>query len=145
MKRKSPVGSSYPENWKEIARAVKDAAGWMCVRCGAVHDPQIGYTLTVHHLDIDPSNCAWWNIPALCQRCHLSIQGRVVMERPFMFHHSEWFIPYVAAYYAVKFGQVENTKDYYKSLEILPMEKAIQNSETYIALGFCQSLTTEAK
>lgn len=33
--------------------------------------------LTVHHLDGDKLNCRWWNLAALCQRCHLSIQGRV--------------------------------------------------------------------
>lgn len=98
MKRKGPVGSSYPDDWKRIAGSVKDAADWKCVRCGHAHEPAAGYTLTVHHLDIDPANCAWWNIPALCQRCHLKIQSKVVMERPYMFDHSEWFKPYVAAY-----------------------------------------------
>lgn len=57
--------------------------------------------LTVHHLDLDKANCRWWNLAALCQRCHLSVQARVVMERPWMFEHSEWFKPYVAGYYAM--------------------------------------------
>jgi hypothetical protein len=122
MKRKS-IGA-YPDNWKEIALAVKEAAGWKCVRCGHRHEPETGYTLTVHHLDIDPSNCAWWNIPALCQRCHLSIQGRVVMERPYMFQHSPWFVPYVTAYYKVQAGEIRATKDYRTSLEILPHSNA---------------------
>lgn len=26
--------SEYPDNWQEIAKAAKDAAGWQCVRCG---------------------------------------------------------------------------------------------------------------
>lgn len=90
----------YPPDWANIARGVKEAAGWKCVRCGHEHDPAAGYTLTVHHLDMDPSNCRWWNIPALCQRCHLQIQARVVMERPWLFEHSAWFRPYVAGYYA---------------------------------------------
>lgn len=30
----------------------------------------------------------------------LRIQGKVIIERPFMFEHSEWFKPYVAGYYA---------------------------------------------
>lgn len=123
MKRKSPEGHNYPDNWKEIATAVKDAADWRCVRCGHRHDPQAGYTLTVHHLDIDPSNCAWWNIPALCQRCHLTIQSKVVMEREYMFPHSEWFKPYVYAYYAVRDLKVEKPPlDYFESLEWLPRE-----------------------
>ena len=90
----------YPENWGEIALDTKEAANWRCVRCGHYHDPKHGYCLTVHHLDMDPSNCRWWNIPALCQRCHLSIQGRVIMERPWLFEHTNWFKPYAAGYYA---------------------------------------------
>ena len=92
--------SEYPENWPEIANRIKEEAGWKCVRCGHIHDPKSGHTLTVHHLDMDPQNCEWWNCPALCQKCHLSIQARVVMEDPWMFDHSEWFKPYVAGYYA---------------------------------------------
>jgi hypothetical protein len=98
MTRKST--GVYPPDWDEIARATKDEADWNCIRCGHAHDPKAGYTLTVHHLDLNPANCAWWNIPALCQRCHLRIQNKVVMERRWMFEHSEWFRPYVAGYYA---------------------------------------------
>lgn len=101
----------YPKHWHEIATVVKDAAGWRCVRCNHCHDPEAGYCLTVHHLDLNPANCAWWNIPALCQRCHLHIQGRVVMERPWLFAHSEWFKPYVAGYYAHLRGLPES-RDY---------------------------------
>ncbi len=25
--------NKYPDNWKEIATKVKDAAGWRCIRC----------------------------------------------------------------------------------------------------------------
>lgn len=56
--------------------------------------------LTVHHLDGDKTNCEWWNIPSLCQRCHLTVQGKVKMEREWHWEHSEWFKPYVAGYYA---------------------------------------------
>lgn len=98
MPRKST--SIYPPDWPEIARATKEAAGWRCVRCGHPHDPQAGYTLTVHHLDLSPANCKWWNLAALCQRCHLHIQAKVVMEQPYMFEHSDWFKPYVAGYHA---------------------------------------------
>lgn len=90
----------YPDNWAEIATEIKERAGWVCVRCGHPHDPRTGHCLTVHHLDLNRSNCRWWNIPALCQRCHLSIQGKVIMERQWLFEHSPWFQPYVAGYYA---------------------------------------------
>ena len=56
--------------------------------------------LTVHHLDGDKANLRWWNLAALCQRCHLEIQAKVVLERVYPFEHSEWFKPYVAGYYA---------------------------------------------
>lgn len=60
--------------------------------------------LTVHHANMNPANCAWWNLLALCQRCHLSIQARVVMDRPWvMLDHSAWFKPYVAGFYAHKY------------------------------------------
>jgi hypothetical protein len=94
----------YPPDWPEIARQVKESAGWRCVRCAHPHDPEEGYTLTVHHLDINPANCAWWNLAALCQRCHLVIQAKVVMERPWMLNHSVWFLPYAAGYYAAQYG-----------------------------------------
>lgn len=56
--------------------------------------------LTVHHLDGDKANCRWWNLAALCQRCHLTVQGKVQMARVWPWEHSEWFRPYVAGYYA---------------------------------------------
>lgn len=92
--------NTYPPNWKDIAQATKEAAGWCCVRCKHAHNIEAGYMLTVHHLDLNKANCAWWNIVALCQRCHLQIQSKVVMERIWMFEHSAWFRPYVAGYYA---------------------------------------------
>ncbi|RPI95536.1 MAG: HNH endonuclease [Chloroflexi bacterium] len=139
MKRKSPPDSKYPDNWREIAKAVKDAAQWKCVRCGKLHDPQNGYTLTVHHLDINPVNCAWWNIPPLCQRCHLSIQSKVVMDREWMFPHSEWFKPYVAAYYAVREGLLHPTTDYFESLKFVPREQVAKNLDKFLALGMPQT------
>ncbi len=94
----------YPYNWGSIAIITKDEANWNCVRCDHAHDIENGYMLTVHHLDGDKSNCRWWNLAALCQRCHLRMQGRVHMNRVWMFEHSEWFKPYVAGYYAFQFN-----------------------------------------
>lgn len=90
----------YPPDWPEISTAVKEEAGWCCIRCDHPHDPAAGYCLTVHHLDGNKANCEWWNLTALCQRCHLTIQAKVVMNRIWMFQHSKWFRPYVAGYYA---------------------------------------------
>lgn len=66
----------YPPNWPEIAQRVKARAGWCCEHCGHPHDPASGHTLTVHHLDGNPANCADDNLVALCQRCHLHVQAR---------------------------------------------------------------------
>jgi len=59
--------------------------------------------LTVHHLDGDKANCRWWNLVPLCQRCHLSVQLRVVMDRPYDRPHTTWMQPYVAGFYAWKY------------------------------------------
>ncbi len=94
---------SYPTDWASIATLIKDAADWKCIRCGHDHDSVNGYVLTVHHLDGDKSNCRWWNCPALCQRCHLTIQGHVIMNRAWIFTHTPWFQPYAAGFYAYKY------------------------------------------
>lgn len=117
MPRKST--SAYPDNWKEISKAVKDAAGWQCIRCAAPHDPTSGYCLTVHHADLSPANCEWWNLLALCQRCHLHIQSKVILERPYMFPHSRWFQPYVAGYYAAQHGHPTDKAWAMEHLEML--------------------------
>jgi hypothetical protein len=117
MQRKSK--SNYPINWPEIAHLVKEEAGWKCVRCGQEHDITAGYMLTVHHLDLDPQNNEWWNLVALCQRCHLSIQAKVVMERPYIFNHSKWFQPYVAGYYAKQHGLPTDKEYVMTNLEML--------------------------
>lgn len=117
----------YPADWKTIAKAVKDDAGWQCVRCGHDHDPKAGYTLTVHHLDINPGNSAWWNLLPLCQRCHLSIQSRVYIDRPWvMTEHSEWFKPYVAGFYAQKYlGETLSRSEVMARLpELLELERS---------------------
>jgi hypothetical protein len=90
----------YPADWPDVARAVKETAGWRCVRCDHPHAPDVGRCLTVHHLDGDKSNSRWWNLAALCQACHLAIQGRVRMDQAYLHPHTPWFRPYVAGFYA---------------------------------------------
>jgi len=89
----------YNPDFREKALALKEKRGWHCERCGHAHDPEAGYSLTVHHLDGDKGNDAEWNMACLCQRCHLTVQGRVFMPQRFMFDHSEWFKPHVEGYY----------------------------------------------
>lgn len=78
-------------------------------RCSHPKDEKLR-VLTVHHLDGDKSNSRWWNLLALCQSCHLKIQGKVIPGRPWLFAHSAWFRPYVAGYYAYVFGGLELTR-----------------------------------
>lgn len=67
--------------------------------------------LTVHHLDGNKWNLLWWNLAALCQRCHLQIQGKVRMEQTYALEHSEWFKPYAAGYYAWSYLGLELTRE----------------------------------
>lgn len=81
----------YPADWKKIARAVKEAAGWKCQACGKqcrrpgepLHGPERAghvYTLTVHHKDHVPEHCDADNLIALCAPCHLKADAK---------HHAE--------------------------------------------------------
>ena len=92
----SKFKGTYPPSWtKEFRNAFRAARGNQCERCGHPHDPKAGYALTIHHLDNDKSNCAKWNLVALCQRCHLHIQGKVEMSQGWLFEHSAWMKPHV--------------------------------------------------
>ncbi len=87
-----------------------DAAGWRCIRCDVPHGP-VPNILTTHHFDGNKSNNAWWNLLALCQRCHLSVQGRVRPEQPYFLEHSDWIKPYVAGFYARKYLELDLTRE----------------------------------
>lgn len=70
-----------------------------------------GLNYGVHHFDGDKGNCRWWNLMALCNSCHLSVQARVVPERPWLFAHSEWALPYVGGFYAFWFADREEPRE----------------------------------
>ena len=89
----------YPPDWPEIAAQVRADAGDKCERCGHANDVATRHVLTVHHLDGNKANVARWNLAALCQRCHLKVQGRVFLPQCYMFEHSQWFVPHVVGYY----------------------------------------------
>lgn len=122
MKRRIAPGNLYPPNWAQIAQTVKDEANWTCIRCGHPHDIPTGYMLTVHHLDGLKRHCAWHNLVSLCQRCHLVIQAKVIMERNWMFDHTPWFQVYAAAYYGVRAGILPDTDNYFDSLLLVRRE-----------------------
>ena len=140
MKRKIVPVSYYPPDWPSISRDVKERAGWICVRCGHEDDIPAGYMLTVHHLDMIKSNCAWWNLAALCQRCHLVIQAKVVMNRGWMFDHSEWFRPYAAAFYGVRAGLLTLTENYYDSQVLVRREFVETWLDYLLSLGKPQTV-----
>lgn len=69
--------SKYPDDWDEIARAVKEQAGWKCEPCGKQcrrpGEPFVshGYTATVAHINHDESDCRPENLVCACAPCHI--------------------------------------------------------------------------
>lgn len=101
--------NSYNSDGKEKRRKARESAGNKCIRCGSPSVP--GRILTTHHFDGNKANDEWWNLLALCQVCHLHIQGKVDPEQPFMFEHSEWLKLYVAGFYAWKYEHRKITRE----------------------------------
>lgn len=92
----------YPDDWDAIAFRIKEAAGWRCAQCSKqCRRPGEPFkthrlTLTVAHLDHDPSNCRDENLSALCAPCHLRYDApRKAIDRKFkgtgliQFEHQE--------------------------------------------------------
>lgn len=72
----------YPDNWKDIAAAVKEAAEWKCQNCGKqCRRPGEPFdthrnTLTVAHMNHIPSDIRPENLKALCAPCHLRYDAK---------------------------------------------------------------------
>lgn len=107
----------YIADRKALHNRVRAEAGNRCIRCGhpkgdtfttrspcdalCTHAPDGKMRiLTVHHLTGQKDDNRWWNLLALCQCCHLTIQGRVIPERPWLLEHTAWFVPYACGFYA---------------------------------------------
>lgn len=80
--------SKYPDDWDDIASAVKEAAGWKCEKCGLqCRFPGEEFdthkrTLTVAHINHVESDCRPENLVALCPKCHLEYdEYRKAMQR----------------------------------------------------------------
>jgi Fe-S-cluster containining protein len=68
----------YPENWSDLALAVKQEAKWCCQKCGLkcidpgedtsklTRSERMKRTLQTHHWDRNPSNNSVENLIALC-------------------------------------------------------------------------------
>jgi len=75
----------YPNNWSDIALAIKEAANWRCLHCGKqclrpgdkpqylTRSERAIATLTVHHANFTPEDNRTENLIALCAPCHLAI------------------------------------------------------------------------
>lgn len=74
--------SDYPDDWPEIALAVKETADWRCEKCGQLcRRPGETFdthrrTLTVAHLNHDPMDCRQENLQPLCAPCHLRYDAK---------------------------------------------------------------------
>lgn len=93
----------YAADGKESRRAVREAAGNKCIRCGHPNCAKTHHVLTTHHFDGNKANDEWWNLMALCQRCHLKVQNKVDPQIPYFLEHTDWMKPYVAGFYAFKY------------------------------------------
>ena len=93
--------NDYNDDGKAKRKEARERAGNKCIRCGSPSVP--GKILTTHHMDGDKSNDEWWNLLALCQVCHLHIQGKVDPNTPYFLDHSDWIKPYIAGFYAKKY------------------------------------------
>lgn len=68
----------YGKDWRKRAQAAKEAAGWKCSECGAMHGSkryshwvmhEVTVWLQAHHRDQDPENANAVLI-VVCPRCH---------------------------------------------------------------------------
>lgn len=101
IEEKRTKEGAYPDYWPLMSKQVKALAHWCCERCGVRNneDAPDGTMLTVHHLDGNKQNCEWWNLAALCQRCHLRIQSRVDFYRETLDGvHSLWLARHIKGY-----------------------------------------------
>ena len=130
----------YVADRKALHNAVRAQVGNRCIRCGHPEGDKLGsftqtdagreYShvlvpcdascthpndgklriLTVHHLTGQKDDNRWWNLLALCQVCHLQIQGKVIPEQAYLWPHSAWFVPYVCGFYAATIARLEITR-----------------------------------
>lgn len=81
-----PLPSRYPEDWNDLALAIKKKAHWTCAKCKRrclepgqkvpqhwTYSMKMAYTLQVHHWDRRPENCSEDNLVAVCTGCHLDL------------------------------------------------------------------------
>ena len=74
----------YPNNWRDIARSIKETAGWRCQKCNQQclrpgedisqlsRRERTVRTLNVHHANRTPEDNRVENLIAVCTVCHLA-------------------------------------------------------------------------
>jgi hypothetical protein len=77
--------SDYPDDWTQIAAAIKQAAGYRCERCGLKCLPPTNsyrhldlslrrrLSAQVHHIDRNPACNDKANLVCVCAGCHLRL------------------------------------------------------------------------
>lgn len=65
----APV-NDYPQNWDEIAGALKKGLGYKCQSCKLILGEQAKQYLHVHHVNGNKNECTEKNLLCLCIRCH---------------------------------------------------------------------------
>lgn len=134
------ISGEYTSDWGKLAERLKAEVGYRCIRCRHRYqrgdDPRQcdaecthlpdgkARVLTIHHLNGDKGDNRWFNTLALCQSCHLTIQARVIPERPWLWSHSPWFVPYVCGFYARYYGNLDITR-----------QEAEADPDRWLALG----------
>ena len=83
-----PNTRRYPDNWHEIALAVKERCGWRCAKCNLqclrpgdstknlTKSQQAKLKLNVHHQNRIPEDNRPENLIPLCSACHLLYHTR---------------------------------------------------------------------
>ena len=72
--------SNYPFQWSIISLEVRKKAKNCCELCGTENykphwKTKSKVVLTVHHIDGNTKNNSYYNLIALCQRCHLRLDA----------------------------------------------------------------------
>jgi transposase len=61
----------YPIEFNDkLKEKIRERDGYACQECKMTQD-ELGYSLSVHHIDYDKNNCSEDNLISLCQSCHI--------------------------------------------------------------------------
>jgi hypothetical protein len=86
--------SDYPDDWTQIAAAIKQAAGYRCQRCGLKCLPPTNsyrhldlslrrrLSAQVHHIDRNPACNDKANLVCVCAGCHLRLHRHYPQTTP---------------------------------------------------------------